>query len=78
MREAEAPEPCGTCHGRGTLRCGRCRNGKVSCGKCQGTGRLGGRFTCDVCDGAGSLTCTFCHGRGDVPCSICDGRGYHG
>jgi hypothetical protein len=32
-------EPCQTCWGEGSLRCGRCRGRGTYCGGCQGTGR---------------------------------------
>ncbi len=64
-----------------------CKNGKVQCGTCSGTGKNADGTPCSVCKGKGVINCHVCSGVGKIkrvkqetwlehePCHICNGRG---
>lgn len=60
FKEVVSMATCKTCHGKGS----------VKCPKCKGTGRIvGGPFT-------SSRKCDNCNGSGVVKCGACNGKGY--
>lgn len=83
---------CYSCDGNGYTKCTNCRDGKVNCSYCDGSGRIKsyrdkyyqGRFveretvynTCYNCFGSGKNTCQRCGGTTRVKCSSCGGAGY--
>ena len=66
---------CDACGGRGSWRCGRCRNttrkGYITCSACGNMGYT----TCQTCKGQGELVCDSCSGRGKITCKNCKGHG---
>jgi|GEM_PF-1346765 len=46
--------------------CFFCRNGRESCERCDGDGRLGDAMVCETCLGLGITRCAYCDGSGWV------------
>lgn len=65
----------------------QCRNGKVTCGSCNGTGLTPQGEPCPDCKGSGQVNCPVCKGLGRMErvkqeswiehetCHVCNGRG---
>lgn len=53
---------CDACGSTGKFKCTHCKEGKVSCAPCQGTGKA----TCQKCKGQGKITCATCGGMKKV------------
>jgi len=78
---------CPRCHGFGSLfdcPCPHCKDGKVACSSCKGTGKIPKRFLffsyigqCPSCNGTGSIKCLECGGSGfiETMCPECGGAG---
>lgn len=77
--EAKILSECHCCGGDGIYTCDAvdCRNGKLPCGRCNGTGEAVEK--CAECDGTGK--CGLCHGTGKrlgdetIDCDNCKGTG---
>lgn len=65
---------CYACNGSGriTERCYHCNNGKV---RCDNLYCRFGKVTCGRCSGSGKQECTKCSGTGSISCSKCKGVG---
>lgn len=66
---------CYKCHGSGRCSSYQCRNGKISCRSCEGSGiqYYPTKHVCGGCNGAGYWLCTICKGTGS--CNVCHGTG---
>lgn len=84
-------EPCGTCHGQGSINCTRC-NGqrRETCPQCRGTTMTpctychsrgfiqtpdGKQTQCNRCFGKRQVACRLCQKTGFIPCRQCKGSG---
>jgi serine/threonine-protein kinase len=83
-------QECPTCKGSGKKACGKCKDGKVACDnprckegkvpclRCKGTGKptaMGEGTTCKDCNGVGRKPCPVCAGAGSKTCPTCGGKG---
>lgn len=76
---------CGTCNGKGYIRCPECHGNPPMCQICKGLGNIVCRYchgefkTCPVCHGSKYYNgpCSACSATGRViDCSHCNGKGY--
>ncbi|MFP4057369.1 MAG: protein kinase domain-containing protein [Candidatus Brocadiia bacterium] len=62
-----APGPCSYCGGDGRVDCPYCTNGRATCKRCGGKGKLTRGEPCPRCKGEKRIPCPTCDGRGEIP-----------